>query len=384
MQIRRKYILWTILLSLALAALAGAMAAVTGDHEILLKVMLSSLICGGGAILIFPFSFLIDRERFRFLCFSAMGLVLGEALYGMFGIWLEPVLSWEQQERLGMAAGMLAMTGIPFVALAAISLWSPATFAARFGRCTCVLAYLLMLVSLCLPDFPYQNDEWFRLGWSLHGYGLVFVLVLLRARWLSLRWWQWSSFVLVVVAMAFIVSWLWGNHEAPRTVTILSCPIACIGLANLLSFAPLRGMQRFIRGGANAGAIVMSILLTIGVCTDFDYEWNIRLLFAATIMTGAAILAVAVLPFFNRRGNVKISAGDVVVSLVCPRCHASQSVPSGRSFCTHCGLRFELRFEEPTCRTCGYALQHVQSDRCPECGTVVAIDHAPSTSVPAR
>ncbi len=56
-----------------------------------------------------------------------------------------------------------------------------------------------------------------------------------------------------------------------------------------------------------------------------------------------------------------------------------QTIELGGSACKACGLRIEVRAEEPRCRQCGYLLYRLTSDTCPECGTPIHRD-APATT----
>jgi Zn finger protein HypA/HybF involved in hydrogenase expression len=78
-----------------------------------------------------------------------------------------------------------------------------------------------------------------------------------------------------------------------------------------------------------------------------------------------------VLARLNRRPRLDTLPPDIAVTLFCPLCRKKQAIPAGGSACKGCGLRIEVRTEEPTCSQCGYLLYRLTSDNCPECGTPV-------------
>jgi rRNA maturation endonuclease Nob1 len=82
---------------------------------------------------------------------------------------------------------------------------------------------------------------------------------------------------------------------------------------------------------------------------------------------------VAVLARMNRRVDFEgLPRGMRSITVVCPACRRRQPVVLGGDRCAGCGLRIEVRVEEPRCRRCGYLLLRLSSDVCPECGTPVA------------
>jgi hypothetical protein len=60
-----------------------------------------------------------------------------------------------------------------------------------------------------------------------------------------------------------------------------------------------------------------------------------------------------------------------MITLFCPRCRKKQSLELGGASCTSCGLRIEVRAEEPRCAKCDYLLYKLTSDVCPECGAPI-------------
>ena len=101
-------------------------------------------------------------------------------------------------------------------------------------------------------------------------------------------------------------------------------------------------------------------------------DYILRFAAATGIVAACGSLAMLVLVRFNRRVDVETFSTEVAdVTLVCPRCSRKQAIPVGSSSCAACGLRFNLRVEEPRCPDCEYLLYGLTSNTCPECGATV-------------
>ena len=118
-----------------------------------------------------------------------------------------------------------------------------------------------------------------------------------------------------------------------------------------------------------------------------DYKFEIpiaeNLAAASGIIASCGSLALLVLARINRNlDRVPVLSEIKEMTVICPGCRRKQNLPTGDSTCTTCGLKFHIRLEEPRCQKCDYLLFMLQSDRCPECGTIIeSRPNSPENSV---
>ena len=93
---------------------------------------------------------------------------------------------------------------------------------------------------------------------------------------------------------------------------------------------------------------------------------------ALAILVACGPLSVPILHRVSTlRRNESVVTTELKLTIACPRCGVSQTLPTGRTRCAGCGLKFLIEIEEEHCPKCGYALFQLRSERCPECGSPV-------------
>jgi hypothetical protein len=150
---------------------------------------------------------------------------------------------------------------------------------------------------------------------------------------------------------------------------------AVVAHANVCLFVPLMQGQRWVRVVTILAAAATAVLIDALVVADErgrELPMGQNLAAAAGIIASCGSLALLVLARLNRHLDRAPVLSEVrELTVICPGCHKKQTVRVGDSACPTCLLKFHIRVEEPRCPTCDYLLFMLQSDRCPECGTVV-------------
>ncbi len=181
---------------------------------------------------------------------------------------------------------------------------------------------------------------------------------------------------LAALVMLLILIWVdaWRSElfvKALGCVLVLAVAFPHVGL---LSLARLRKSFEWIRALTILAIALLATLIISIICFklhESDDLW--RGMGTLAILSVCGTIAVPVLHRVSAiRDENAIQTTALVLTLTCPRCSSSQTLPAGRSKCASCGLRFNIEIEEEHCPKCGYAIYKLTSANCPECGTPVA------------
>jgi hypothetical protein len=170
------------------------------------------------------------------------------------------------------------------------------------------------------------------------------------------------------------VEWLLRLMLASATVAGLAADVGllfAIRLRRLVDRA-LRGLAMVI--AASFGFSVVAACLHDPLFSALP-AWLVQnagwQLVALTITLGVVLhLALPILGRMEarRERDRLVAAPDRArLTLQCPRCSLWMQMHSGRVACPGCRLPLLIEFEEPRC-ACGYPLQGLHGDCCPECG----------------
>jgi hypothetical protein len=177
---------------------------------------------------------------------------------------------------------------------------------------------------------------------------------------------------------------IWASKNEWETWSLFAAAGIYVAYANLIMRVPLKRGQGWLRVGtllAGAATAVLGELIIFGI----DDDIMARGAAAAAILTSCGTLALAVLARLNRRIDFEPLPREMrYITVFCPRCRKKQSLELGGAECTSCGLRIEVRAEEPRCAQCGYLLYKLTSDTCPECGTQIRHDGRSSRAAATR
>ncbi len=161
------------------------------------------------------------------------------------------------------------------------------------------------------------------------------------------------------------------NGEEVFIKTTLVATVIAIALphAGLIGLARLRRDYGWVRIGNVASIVALAGLIIVAVVFEIDDEFMLRVIGALAILDVCTSVAI---PILHRVSAIhehdSIRTTTLEVSLTCPRCSKTHSLPVGHSPCPSCGLRIKIEIEEEHCEQCGYVLFGTDSAVCPECG----------------
>lgn len=371
----RRTILKFMLASLGLAAVAGVLAVLLPTSDVMIKIMLTGLDTAVAAVLMIGLTFLLSRPLTRLAALYGMGAVLAQ-----FALWL--VLIWFEwwsalpDEEIAVSALVVFLTMLPMLVYL-ILLKRPGTaVAGTAGAIATLGALILFLVAAWYRRGVWGNDVWWESAWTVGGYGVIVAACLVGAGVGARHAWRWGGGFVAVIAAGLLVYMCW-NQPHSDTEEQWLCALTSIaslaGFVNLLLIPKLKGGQRWVRIATIAAAVVTTLLINIFIIGEmFEVDLFGRMISASSIVTACGSLAVVVLMALNRRGAIEpATAALLEMSIACPICNTKQKVPVGPSSCRRCGLRMDIRLEEPRCAQCDYLLYRLESDHCPECGARV-------------
>ncbi|MFO0972343.1 MAG: zinc ribbon domain-containing protein [Phycisphaerae bacterium] len=165
----------------------------------------------------------------------------------------------------------------------------------------------------------------------------------------------------------------WASIDGDWIVVAWTVAVA-LAIISILTGARLRRSDEWVRiitvavTATLAGFIIAE---TLGNVLHGSDEAQILGTLAILLISGSvAVMVLHRIAGLSRREAVRTT--ELMLTLTCPRCNRSQTLPAGRSHCAGCGLKFSIEIEEEHCAKCGYPLYQLASNTCPECGTPFA------------
>lgn len=237
-------------------------------------------------------------------------------------------------------------------------------------------AAALLAIVMILTEIPFGGKLLVSLLltalFSLAALGCNFVLD--RGVWVPAMQIGW---MLCLPAWLVVLFFVWtdfrGHFVVGRVVLatsmILPLSLPVLGLLALTSFDHV--WLRRLRAAALATVMLFGVLLYLHAVLDTDAHMKLTSVVAILTLLLIVVVPVAQRLYGLSRADQRLESARPCIVVRCPRCDFEQTLPAGRSACQACGLRIELRLEEPRCKTCNYLLYKLTSDRCPECGTPV-------------
>lgn len=207
--------------------------------------------------------------------------------------------------------------------------------------------------------------------------GLVSVIPWEQRRWHPIG--PFASWA-VLIALGLVVLAIWFEPPDETFLKIMfSCCIFAVALPHigLMSLARLRKQYERVRLVTAVVIAALAVQIILSIWAEVDEEAWYRAMGILGIVVVCGTIAV---PVLHRVSGISareaIETVELMLTLTCPRCAVSQTLPVGRSACSSCGLKFVIEIEEEHCAVCGYSLYRLESAACPECGTPIARDGA--------
>lgn len=386
----RKIILKALLLCLALTAVAGVLT-VLSSSEVLGRVTGTAFFGTLCALLMLALSTRLDKPATQAAGLLGLCVVVIEFMLILALMWDVPEALgfFDIEDSLFITCWVLVgwgVSGMVFLRLYA----SPFTrIAGITGLTITILSLIAAAIATWLPGIFYSDlhARWWGVAWaigclgalasiSLVGYGtpvLAFNGPEPDLKEGSLRHWRWAGILCSATGIAMLIAHLFREvHSGSEAFMVVASLATFIPFANLVLLAPLKPGQRWLGVGTLAfGAI--TALLTMSIAFGYDYYDDVsRFTAAAAIPTACGSLALIVVARLNARTPfTQTQSVDIRIDLTCPRCRRMQPLALGGAACIACGLKIDVKIEEPRCTQCGYLLYMLDGDACPECGTVI-------------
>jgi len=248
-----------------------------------------------------------------------------------------------------------------------------------------LLGFVLSIAgSYCLLLGRWGSFE-LRIMGSTAGIGAASVLALANLAAYEQRRWRPVGLLGLGIVGAALFGWLacvwqdaWDSETFAKATAITWITAVGVTHTALLALARLNKRYEPVRWGTVLAVGLLVVQSAGMIISEADEEMWWRLMGVLAILAVCGTLTVPILHRVSAlRARGDIQTIELKVSLTCPRCGKTQTLPIGRSKCSGCGLGFAIDIEEEHCSKCGYPLYKLQSAVCPECGTPIASSTSP-------
>jgi len=384
----RKLILKVLLICLAIAASTGVLA-VLSSSDALGKVTGTAFLASVAALMLLGLSARLDKPATANAGLVGMAVVVIEFILVLVLIW--DVTRWlgasRSEESIFVTCWVVVLYGLGLM-IAMRLLASPFTRIAGWTAVVIVAAGMLAaLVAAWLPGAFYEHDRWWGTAWAISGCGALAVMALVGVGSPvlpftgdtinpagSLRHWRWIGVIGAAIVALIALVHLWRDSDGdPRIATTIGIIAAFTGFANLVLLAPLKPPHRWLGIGTLIGGALTAVLAIFAIIVEqggyFGFE---RFIAASAIPTACGSVALMILARLGRKTEFVVSdSKELRITLLCPRCRRKQDMALGGAACEGCGLKIEVKVEEPRCTQCGYLLYMLTGNVCPECGAAI-------------
>lgn len=407
MSIDRRVLLKVMLGALALAALSG-LAALFLPIEGVWRFAAMAVVGAIAAAVMMSMSKWTEKPETRLGGAIGMGVCLALFLGACVLIW-EATIGRQLFELVAVAMVAIALTGFPaahFVKRIEQPGWRWAALVGGIG------AAVVFVIAMCAALIEFAGVGWVRherlygVAAALGGATLCVALSLVGWRQRAddgsvlpdRAPWRWVALPGAIVGAGTTIWGIWFSTGNNAWV-----PVAGYSTAAIVAHAVLVGRSRsgqsyaWLRIATIGAGILTGVIVTSATWMgtgSYDGLWRMT--------TGAAILAVSgtlalividrlsswrTVELHKVRESPRPAATDTPLSpptrpgvpalsqikVECPRCAASQTIPTGENgaLCVGCRLHIAVLVHEAHCARCGYDLSNLKGSVCPECGAGV-------------
>jgi len=381
----RQHILKVMLGALAVTAVA-AVVAMAFSNGAMWRIAGTTMTGAVVTLIMLRLTAMVDEPRTRWVGLTGTVGLLSVFLVVIGLIWEAYRWlpgRWDETEMLGTAGILVPVTGcaMGFLKLLPRAATRVAGWA---GLVLTATVFLLSLVAIWLPLSTAFGSWWSYSEtvsqlWgtvvSVGGIGLLTVAALVGFGD-DRRYWRWAGVATSVAAICIAVTSVWyGRVLLDDHLALLIAVAFWIALAITLLRIELKREHRWLRHATLLAGGLAASLWTMLVW-GLDEDFGVRAAGACSILTVCGVMALGVLARLNRKvDTLDLPAELRNITLYCPRCNRKQTLPLGASACGACGIKLDIKAEQPSCRECGYLLYGGTAERCPECGTSV-VQHA--------
>lgn len=408
-----KLLVRLILVMLGIVALAGVALMVSGNDEVIMRLVGTAVSTLVACALVYRSLHYLNRPAMRPVAIGTIILSGVELLLVNLAIYhdlLWPGTGYRGQGILATTAAITFAVLFPCLLFLRILTLPGGRWAAYFGMGLALLAWAMFITAVWTWSVPFGYDNLLRIG----------VLTCLTAATVSANLFglsgterAWPRVLGAALAAIGLIAGSLAILEPSSTdqnrffadlATIAFAMSVWTGFANLILRLQVAGWMRWVRhatlitAGATVILITAAALHWIHDLNDSGEEAVTRTAAAAGIVWVCLIAALLLAARFARGVEIVRSASVDHVEMDCPICRSRLSVPvtawdpqapgnSGGSGeetaapiaaetdarCPTCSLIVRVQLRAPTCEACGYLLYYIKDQTCPECGAATRL-----------
>ncbi|MAX27027.1 MAG: hypothetical protein CMJ19_21240 [Phycisphaeraceae bacterium] len=382
----RQWIIRTLLATLAIAAIGGAIGILFGGDKLTWQIIGSAVTVSMGCLFYQISSGLSRVDNFHRTGLLGMGLTGIEFLLCLLLIWFVDADFFENDfwEVCGYMSLTLPITGLLAMLALYLQRKEGVKLAGHILLAVSCITQLLLLLAAINDSFRLRStlgsySDWWETSWALLGYGLLAVLILAG----RFRPHKLVGLIATLTSYLFLLIEIWiGGGKDPTWFALATIISILYAHGNVIWLLTMKGggqaITRMVVQGMAVATGLFVQLAAMDIFSKGSVDGLARLSGACAFMTICGTFALLVIHGANRRRTQRRTREESELvyrelSLTCPHCQTQQTLPIGESHCRVCHMAFQIKLFEPHCPQCDYLLINAASDTCPECGYVVRV-----------